>query len=157
MSMKNVLRRFRYLLLLLAFVPITLFTVSDQNARSSGAADGAMTYVPVRPFLASDSHMHYLFAAISSAVFLAGAMYLLDRVRVGIGKLLSVGVFTGTLGVLHCWQSRRYRRTPHGKLLPEAAQQFLSTMRSVPSPILTQLPTTPRGTSNCKSLPTSLA
>jgi RsiW-degrading membrane proteinase PrsW (M82 family) len=86
--MKRVLFNSRYLLLLLAFTPLLWWTVSNGQEQET------------QPLLSLGSHMDYLFAAISAALFLTAALWLFKRVRVRLPLLLATGAFTGTIGVL---------------------------------------------------------
>ncbi len=94
--MKRLWRQHRYILMLIAFLPLLLSTIWMEGPKND--ADDAS--VPaVAPLLASDSHGHYLFAAISAGGFLLATLCLFNRVRARTLSLISVGLFTGTIGI----------------------------------------------------------
>lgn len=98
--MKGKLSHFRYLLLLLAFVPFAVWVLSGRASEQREAELADLPLPDSSPFLAADSHMHWLFAVVSEELFLTAALCLLDGKRVGIWILAGGAAFTATVGVI---------------------------------------------------------
>jgi RsiW-degrading membrane proteinase PrsW (M82 family) len=99
--MARLLLHFRYLLLVLVFVPavIWLNSPASQPSQEDQQLNGAVGET-VKPLLPEDSKLHYLFAAVSATAFAGIGLLLLRRDRARISIMLGATVFTGTLGIM---------------------------------------------------------
>jgi RsiW-degrading membrane proteinase PrsW (M82 family) len=90
------LYHYRYLFLLVAFIPFGTWVLSGH---ALAQYETSQSVAAEAPFLSADSHAHWLFAVISAAIFLTVARFLFGGRRVSFAVLVGSMVFTATAGM----------------------------------------------------------